>query len=178
MADNEEKLTRLAKNGHQSAVESLYLHYFEPIYRFCYWQTNRSADAEDLTQDIFVEMAKSIRNFRGKSSFKNWLYVIAKRKINDWVREKYHYPKSELLDIIGNTEEWVDEHNESLKRKTVQQLLDTLNTQERKVISLRYLKNYSVKETAAKLRISESNVKILCHRSLKKLKHVKKGKSL
>ncbi len=89
MTQPEERYVQMAKDGNAAGVTALYRLYFEPIYRFCYWQTNRGADAEDLTQDIFIEMAKSIRGFRGESSFKNWLYVLAKRQIAGWLRQKY-----------------------------------------------------------------------------------------
>lgn len=170
MTSQDEQLLLMAKDGQPAAVEALYREYFGAIYRFCYWQTNQSADAEDLTQEIFIEMAKSIRNFQARSSFKNWLYTIAKRRISSWIREKYNYPKVELLEAIPDDENWIDPENEALKEQAVQKLLNKLSPIEKSAMELRYLQNCTVKETAEKLGITEANVKVVCHRSLKKLK--------
>jgi|SRR5579859_1017185 len=174
MAVQDEQLVRMAKDGRAAAIEALYRKYFEPMYRFCYWQTNHSGDAEDLTQNIFIEMVKSIHNFRGNSSFKNWLYILAKRQVSNWIREKYHYPKTELLEatmvVMGDDDEWLDVENMVVKERRVQQLLELLSSQEKEVMRLRYLHNFSMKDIAMRLKLSETNVKVICHRSLKKLK--------
>jgi len=174
MVLQDEQLVRMAKDGHAAAIEALYRKYFEAMYRFCYWQTNHSGDAEDLSQNIFIEMVKSIHSFRGNSSFKNWLYILAKRQVSNWIRDKYHYPKTELLEatmvVMGNNDEWLDTENMMVKEQRIQQLLELLSSQEKEVMKLRYLRNFSMKDIAAKLKLSETNVKVICHRSLKKLK--------
>ncbi len=166
---HEQQFVELAKTGNKAGIEALYELYFEPIYRFCYWQTNRSDDAEDLTQDIFIEMAKSIHNFKGESSFKNWLYILAKRQISAWIRQKYELPTEPLFDMIPDKAEWIDQENDAFKKKVLENLLKKLTDLERLVMKLRYLQNYTVKEAAQKLHLSEGNVKVICHRCIKKL---------
>jgi RNA polymerase sigma-70 factor (ECF subfamily) len=169
MQDPDLVLVQMAKDGHQAGLENLYRKYVEPIYRFCYWQTNRSQDAEDLTQDIFIEMAKSVRTFKGTASFKNWLYVIAKRQIAQWIKKKYDLPMFPLFDEIPEPENWIDPDNQQLKKASLTQLLDLLSSPEQAVLTARYLENLSVVETATKLKLSLANVKVLTHRALKKL---------
>ena len=50
MISDEDHCVELAKNGDRSGLEALYMLYFQSIYRFCYWQTNRSDDAEDIAR--------------------------------------------------------------------------------------------------------------------------------
>ncbi len=171
---SEDNLVELAQQGSSQAIAALYNLYLSPLYRFCYWQTNRSEDAEDLTQDIFVEMAKSIHRFRHQSSFKNWLYILAKRRILAWIRMRYQLPTASLnyFEELSreNGEHWLDEENEERKIEYVEELLTYLSPRERQVMRLRYLQNSSVKEIAQYLHMKEVTAKVMCHRALKKLR--------
>ena len=172
--DNDQNIVMLAKDGNKEAVASLYENYFDPIYRFFYWQTNKNPEiAEDLTQDTFIEMAKSIHRFYGEGSFKNWLYTIAKRQLSKWLRSKYDLPKEPLFDNFANPEIIIDAQQQQQATKKVSELLAKISEKESSVIILRYLKNYSVKETAQELNISAENVKILAHRAIKKMRDIK-----
>lgn len=167
------QLIELAQDGHQEAIAALYEKYVDAIYRFCYWQTNQNAEvAEDLTHDTFVEMTKSIGKFNNQGKFKNWLYTIAKRQLSNWVKQKYDLPKEPLFDNIAQPEESIDPEKQDKAIKKVEKLLEQLSKTERSVIVLRYLKNYSVKETAQELELSSSNVKVTAHRAMKKLREM------
>ncbi len=167
----DEPLVDLAKEGDERALVDLYEKYMDAIYRFCYWQTNKDREvAEDLTQDIFIEMVKSIRNFRGRGSFKNWLYTIAKRKILKWVRLKYQFPTETLFDNMVRGEDFIDPEKQEEKIKQLEEMLARLSEKEQKVITLRFLQNYSVLETSNTLGITQSSVKVIAHRTLKKLR--------
>jgi len=102
-------LVEMAQAGDEGAVAALYELYFDPIYRFFYWQTNSNTEiAQDLTHDTFIEMIQSLRNFRFKSSFKNWLYMIAKHVLAKWLRSKYDLPTTQLFDNLSQPEESID----------------------------------------------------------------------
>lgn len=168
---NDQQLLELAKNGHAEAVSLLYRKYVDAVYRFCYWQTNQRAElAEDLTQDTFVEMVKSLSTWRGQGSFRNWLYTIAKRQIARWLRKQYQLPTTPLFDQLPQPEELIDPQHQQRRLNQVSQLLESLPETESQVLQLRYLNNYSVAEVAKKLELSVSNVKVIAHRALKKLK--------
>ena len=167
----DKQLIVLAKAGHPEAIGQLYEKYIDAMYRYCYWQTNHShEDAQDLTQEIFVEMAKSLPTFKDTGQFKNWLYTIAKRRITAWVRRKYQLPQSPLFDNIALAEKWIDPQKQHQTAIRVKKLLQQLGQPARKIITLRFLRNYTVPETAAKLKLSATNVKVITHRSLKKLR--------
>ncbi len=151
-------------------VRVMYERYVDAIYRYCYWQTNRNEDAEDLTADIMLDMAKNIRKFRGEGSFKNWLYAIAKNHLMHWLRKRYELPLLPLLDNVEYGSTWIDPGEQGEARKKVVAFLKRLPPRERAVLDLRYLKGYSVKEAAKELGISESNVKVVTHRAINKLR--------
>lgn len=169
----DKQLVVLAKEGHQEAVSEIYEKYLDPIYRYCYWQTNHShEDAEDLTQEVFVEMAKSIASFKDTGQFKNWLYTIAKRRLSAWIKRKYQLPQSPLFDNITIAEKWIDPKQQSQSVNLVKSLLQKLSPPARDIIALRFLRNYTVQETAQTLHLTEANVKVITHRSIKKLRAI------
>jgi RNA polymerase sigma-70 factor (ECF subfamily) len=166
----DEQLVALAKSSHSEAVGELYERYFDAIYRYFYFQVNFSREtAEDLTQDTFMDMAKSVTRFRGESSFKNWLYTLAKYKLNSHLKQKYSLPTVSLFESLADKEVWIDPVEQTHKITLLDNLLNTLKPKEKKLIILRYLRGFSVKEAANKLSLTESNVKVMCLRSLKKL---------
>lgn len=156
----------------QELVAFYYQKYVDAIYRFCYWQTNQSADAEDLTSDIMLDMAKGFKNFKGESSFKNWLYAIAKNHLNHWLRRKYELPLISLDESIAEAHDWIDPDRQEGNRRRLASLFQKLSLREQKLLTLRYLKGYSVTETAKALKLTEANVKVLTHRAIKKLQKV------
>lgn len=172
----EKQLIRLSKSGNNEALGKLYEKYFDAIYRFFYWQTNQNKEsAEELTQETFFEMVKSIFKFKNKGKFKNWLYAIAKYKLKHWLRKKYQLPQTPLFENIINSEIWIDPDEQEKKVKQLETLITKLYEREQILIRLRYLKNYSVRETAQELKISEANVRVLAHRALIKLRKIAKN---
>lgn len=166
----DEQLVELIKNGDKQHLQSLYEKYVDALYRFFYWQTNqRSEVAEDLTSETFLALTKSIHTFSGRSSFKNWLYAIAKNHLSAWIRERYNLPTEPLFDALPDKEDSIDPHKQRQKASQLLELLSRLSQLERKVLILRYLKNYTVAETAKALHLTASNVKVIAHRSLKKI---------
>lgn len=170
-ADQDTALAMLAAAGDQNAFAILYDRYLPPLYRYCYWQVNDEQLAEDLAATAFIEIAKTIKTFKGTGSFKNWAYTITKRQIAAHLRQKYRLRTTELIDnLVGDVDVWIDEDNGKVKEKVVALLLEHVSDTARQVLELRFLKNYSVAETAAALGLTEDNVKVLTHRALKELR--------
>jgi len=118
---------------------------------------------------FFFEVVKSLPRFTFKGSFKNWIYTIAKRQLNTWLRRRYQLPQQQLLANIEDNADWIDPKLQSKKVILLETLLVKIKNQEQLVLRLRYLQNLSVRETAENLSISESNVKVIAHRAIKKL---------
>lgn len=160
-----------AQLGQARAVGSLYQKYVAPIYRYCIRQLRNPDDAQDVTHNVFYEMLKSLHTFAGRSSFKNWLYTLAKHQIARWLRRKYLLPTIPL-------EDYMLDHPQSLKSISPQKRENTqllqkirqLSPLEQDVLKLRYQESLSVKDTADHLSISPTNVKVLAHRAIKKLR--------
>ncbi len=65
------------KQGNQNAMAILYESYRPPVYSVCLHFNRNAFDAEDLTQDILLDMFRKISTLRGDAKFGTWLYKVA-----------------------------------------------------------------------------------------------------
>lgn len=170
--DHEERdCVKRAQSGDSEAFEALYAIYIQPLFRFIFSKVGNRTEAEDLTQVTFTKMLQSLGSFQFQSSFKTWLYRIAVNTVIDYWRDHYKHRTVSLenfLEILPLEERTFDEEAQDQKEQKVSQILSGLNKEQRQVLELRFLKGYSIKETAEALLLSESNVKVIQHRALKK----------
>lgn len=69
-----EENVRLAAAGDLKAFEDIYKTYHRRVYSRCLRMTRNVSEAEDLTQDVFVQLFRKLKTFRGESSFSTWLH--------------------------------------------------------------------------------------------------------
>jgi RNA polymerase sigma-70 factor, ECF subfamily len=67
---------RLAAAGDMRAFEELYRQYYRRVYCLCLRMTRNVSRAEDLTQDVFVQLFRKLKTFRGEASFATWLHRL------------------------------------------------------------------------------------------------------
>lgn len=60
----------------------------DEVFRFIFHQTNKKDIAEEITQDVFIDFIEGLRDFRGESSLKTFLFSIARNKLVDYIRKK------------------------------------------------------------------------------------------
>src|SRR3954469_8741001 len=71
------RMVNAAKTGDVEAMAWLYDKYRRRIYNLCLRMVRDQADAEDLTQDVFVQLFRKVDTFRGESAFSTWLHRLA-----------------------------------------------------------------------------------------------------
>lgn len=168
----DEQLIAKSLQGNQKAIEAIYARYAQSIYRYGFYQLGDESQANDIMQDTFVEMIHSLKSFSFNGQFKNWLYTIAKRQVLNKIKEKYKYPKTILGDWLPAKEDpnWIDNiEQENKKNKLVKQLLQKLNSEERKAIKLVYFQNLSSKEAGIVTGRTPESIRVLVHRAIKKM---------
>jgi RNA polymerase sigma-70 factor (ECF subfamily) len=69
-----EENVRLAAAGDVRAFEDVYRAYHRRVYSVCLRMTSNVSEAEDLTQDVFVQLFRKLKTFRGESAFSTWLH--------------------------------------------------------------------------------------------------------
>ena len=143
--------------------EAIYLDNVERIYRLMYSKVGNRPDAEDLTAQVFMKAISGMRSDVSVPELRSWLYRVAQTTLADHWREYYAEGAGELDDDVTRPPA-PRENPEAAQR--VDSLLATLPESYRRVLELRFLRGYSVRETAQELSLSETNVKVLQFRAL------------
>ncbi len=74
-------LCRLAAGGNLAAFESIYGRYHRRTYSLCLRMTSNPTEAEDLTQEVFIQLFRKIGSFRGDSAFSTWLHRLTVNQV-------------------------------------------------------------------------------------------------
>src|SRR5437764_13043177 len=133
------------------------------IYQYIYSRVGNRPDAEDLTAQVFTKAINGMRSDVSVPELRSWLYRVAQTTLADHWREYYAEGTDELDDDVTRPPA-PRENPEAVHR--VDTLLATLPESYRRVLELRFLRGYSVRETAQELSVSEAKVKVLQFRAL------------
>jgi RNA polymerase sigma-70 factor, ECF subfamily len=151
--------------------QAFYEDNFVSVYRFVYKNLRNREEAEDLTSQIFLKALRYLNTEHSAQSARSWLYKIAHTTIADYWRTHYRASISSLdARLEAGWEEPIEEvilGTNELAAEWVCNLLETLPERYREVLRCRFLFNLSIRETAATMRVSEANVKVLQFRALK-----------
>ncbi len=80
-------ITKACK-GDGDAFADLLAQYYDYIHAVAWRRTGNGSDADDITQDVCVRLAKAIRGFRGEAGFKTWLHTITLNAVRDFERRR------------------------------------------------------------------------------------------
>ena len=158
-----------AKQGDRDALEELYLIHFDRIYGFLHVSVGNRPDAEDLTTQTFVKMLESIGKFRWQSApFSAWLFRIAHNLAMDHFRASKRWQPEEEVPEPPPDESTSAEAGalESIGQKSMLELIEDLSAEQRQVLILKFVFNFSNAEAATILGKSEGAIKSLQHRAL------------
>ena len=143
---NDDDFLKRISEGDNLAFKELFVLYKDKVLQICYRFILNQEDAEEVMQDVFLEVHRSISSFRGDASFSTWLYRIATTKSLDELKrqnrkKRIHLIKKSLgLDTLFNTAsenptpDSILETKESIKK--IKQALDSLPEQQRIAITL------------------------------------------
>ena len=172
-AADEQQLILHVKEGNHEAFRILVERYMKQAYNIAYGFVNSHDDAEDIAQESFVRIYRSIGSFRGEAQFGTWLYRIVMNLSLNRMKQRRNNVTHELdnVDSIvtqqGNTP-FVS--HEPDVRMHIERALHQLPTLQRAVVILRHIDGLSTKQVSGILRCSEGTVKTHLYRGLKKMK--------
>ncbi|MFC4387692.1 RNA polymerase sigma factor SigX [Gracilibacillus marinus] len=159
--------------------DDLYERYHQDMYKYVFYLVKNREQTEDIIQEVYIRVLKSYHTFKGDSSEKTWLFSIARHVTLDHFR-KMKRKRDRVLEFfnwnehesnIKSTEPIPEEV--AIKNEEAAQLYQSLNVctnDQKQVILLRFLYDFSIDETAKILGFSISKVKTTQHRALKILK--------
>ena len=160
-------------------IGELYEEHLAAIYRFIFSKVGNREEAEDLTSQVFIKAVRHLDQSRHIESIQSWLFQVARTTVADHWRRFYRIRVHSLEDLLDAG--WEGPREERAGPRTphpelrVQQLLALLPGRYREVLTLRFLENCSIAETAEHMGLSEPNVKVLQFRALKKAAMLDRG---
>ena len=96
MSKNEDReIIKRAQSGNATAFEALANQYYETMFRMAYKFCGNRPDAEDITQESCIRLARGIHSFKGDSAFTSWLYRLVINTGKDWYKSNNRHPKSD-----------------------------------------------------------------------------------
>jgi RNA polymerase sigma-70 factor (ECF subfamily) len=158
--------------------EPLYRKYVAQVYNFAVYELGDHHDAEDVTERTFLAALANLHRFEerarpedgaGASTFKVWLFRIARNAIAERRRERRRHPQTPLetaalVAAPTNVEETAARHEAG---RAAWQAVDRLRGTRRRAVVLRFVHELSTAEIAGILGRSEGSVRVLIHRALR-----------
>jgi len=167
-------LVQRAISRDADAFGKLYDMYVDRVYRHVYYRVGNVADAEDLTQQVFLKAWQAIDRYKKTASpFLAWLMTISHNLVVDFYRTKKDktYLDAELTanDSASSPEQVAEVRfqQQQLRRAILQ-----LRSNEQQVIMMRFIEGFQYAEIAALLGKSEGAIRVMLHRALVALRRI------
>lgn len=149
-------LVAAIRNGERQAFDTLYERYFQRVFNFAYSRLRNRADAEEVAQDTFTVVFRSIDAFKGQSSLLSWIYGIARNTVNNQIRRSRAHEQrverayEEVLGSGRSHDAFTPEDRLSFRRcaDKVEQALTSVTSWQAEVFMMRHFDNLPIQEIA------------------------------
>jgi RNA polymerase sigma-70 factor (ECF subfamily) len=169
LATNEgAELVRRCRAGDGAAWEEIVQTYSRRVYNLAYRFTSRADSAEDLSQDVFIRVYRSLEQYDAKQGdLQNWLMRLARNLIIDDYRKRQRAPQDQAADDLEDHKYHLRTADQSVQREMerrelgaqVQAGIDKLSADLRTCVILRDIEELSYQEIVDLLKIPEGTVK-------------------
>jgi RNA polymerase sigma-70 factor, ECF subfamily len=176
--ESERSLIQRAQSGDEQAFAALFQSHKKRVYSVCLLMTKDVAEAEDLTQEAFLQVFRTVGSFRGDSAFSTWLYRVAVNTVLMKLRRRKSPP-------IVSLDEPVSSESPSLRRDvgkadlqltgaidriTLRRAMQELPEGCRRIFALHEVEGYQHHEIAKMLDCSVGNSKSQLHKAKMKMR--------
>lgn len=163
-----EELIAETKNGNKKAFSELFLYISDDLYKIAKTRITSEDDIDDAVQETMIEVYKSISKLKDEKKFKKWVIKILINKCNRIYRRKYkndvlvddysviNLSSNNILDLENNINFY--------------DLIKNLKYEEKIVLTLYYMEDYSIKEITDILRMNKNTVNTHLYRARQKIK--------
>ena len=169
---SDEQLAMKAQQGNHEAFLELYDRYLTKVYNRVKSRVP-AADAEDVTQEIFIAVIRSMQSYGHRARFSTWLYTIVNRQIADYYRK--HYRRNDNINISLDNEDQeieIPDEDENLDdRVLIQRALEDLPDNYQDIIMMRFADGLTFKEIADERGQTLEAVKSLYRRAIQAVRN-------
>lgn len=164
----EEILVLDAQRGDRSSLGELITLCQPAILRHIARMTGKHNSLQDIWQETVIAAMKGLRSLNDPALFRPWLYRIATFKSRDWQRK--HYGQRAREDCLDESASSADETPDSLIPDQVKQVMKSLASEQRQLLSMFYREGMSVQEIALALDIKAGTVRTRLFRAREKFR--------
>jgi RNA polymerase sigma-70 factor (ECF subfamily) len=166
-------LVERAARRDQAAFAELYDQFLSPVYRYVFYRVSNQADAEDLSEQVFLQAWAAIDRFRWQGKpFLAWLYALAHNLVIDWRR------RARPAQSLDDDEYPLDPESPSAARALTQWLdadllspaMRRLTAEQQQVITLRFIEGFDTVQVARLMDKREGTIRGLQFRALQSLR--------
>jgi RNA polymerase sigma-70 factor (ECF subfamily) len=175
------ELTQAAANGNMTAFEEIYNRHHRRVYSICLRMLQNPTEAEDLTQDVFIQLHRKIGSFRGDSAFTTWLHRLTVNQVLMHFRkrnvkfEKTTEEGETPVQIVGGTANPLK--MPVVDKIAIEHAIEQLPTGYRNVFVLHDVEGYEHEEVARILGCSVGTSKSQLHKARLKLRKLLQKKA-
>ena len=182
MVQDEQVLVDRISSGDSTAFQEFVERYKKKIYYIAYDITGDHNDAEDVSQEVFIKVFRSLKTFRRNAKISSWLYQISVNASIDLLRKKSSKPEKSMDDLeradiqenlpgssahAQNPEQSAEDF---IIQNHISEALQKVSPKERSVFVMRHYNELKIREIAEILSISQGTVKALFYRATRKLR--------
>ncbi len=172
--ENDQHYIHLVQKGDTSAFAVLVDRYKDLVFTLSLKMLKDREEAEEVSQDTFVKIYKSLSKFNGESKFSTWIYKVAFNTCLDRLKKNKRLQPVVDLDALAEQESIsfmnvLDSIEQKERKQMIQDCLHSLPGEDGFLLTLYYFEEQSLDEIAKIIGINPNNVKIRLYRSRKKL---------
>ncbi|MBE0408366.1 MAG: sigma-70 family RNA polymerase sigma factor [Anaerolineales bacterium] len=164
------ELLKKAQSGEADAFGELYERYSQAIFRFLFSHVDNRLDAEDLTEEVFLKVWRSLSSYRDQGvPFLAFLFKIARNTMIDHYRRAGKKEQSLSIEETSLQHKGTDPGEEAisnLEHAEIRQVLNQLRDDYRMVLILRFISDLTPEETAHTMGRTAGAVRVLQHRAI------------
>jgi RNA polymerase sigma-70 factor (ECF subfamily) len=174
-------LTKAAAQGNMAAFEEVYQRHHRRVYSICLRMLQNATEAEDLTQDVFIQLYRKIGSFRGDSAFTTWLHRLTVNQVLMHFRkrnvkfEKTTEEGETPVQVVGGTEN--PRKMPVVDKIAIENAIEQLPKGYRNVFVLHDVEGYEHEEVAKILGCSVGTSKSQLHKARLKLRKLLQKKA-
>lgn len=170
------------KRGEEKAFKEMVDHFQDRVFNTCLGFVKNKREAEDVTQEVFIEVYISVNHFREEANFSTWIYRIAITKSLDYIRRKRRkkrfpfFQQNDCDNDIRNSSRYTETNHplsqleDKERAEVIYRAMEKLPQSQRVAITLHKIEGLSYQEISKIMDTSISSVESLIHRAKMKLK--------